>query len=533
MNPSLMFEAGRLAAERNWVSPSMITVDQVPELGPTGEPVVVVAGADTVDAAAARAVAAVAGAGREIIVVTDGELSPQVHGWLPAGLVHIAGSAITIAPDDASVTDGVDQSPVTGRGAEKASDVDAAQDWTGPTVEEPSVDETEVVGGSDGEDTVWVCPFDSATVLESLQPAMSGWVAAAWNQFVAQRQLTVMDQGNGDGVCAGGWRLDDQLPAALWFQPTQSIRTGEEFLLIGSTVAVAGDPATPIVLPGSWWQQGFADQVVSWCEQPEVSAMVNRVFAFGQPARPLGRRYGPDECFPDLPEGMVNRVLVVEDGQQMLVVPVAGEPRWVDNGPGSRSITFIYRLTAIPDYEKLDLTWAHAIDSLVRIQRLLTHPDSDLDGRRDPALAPSLRAFLEGSAVTAAGTVAGNLRDTLMDPDLPRQAHVMSQVWVSTNGEPGWQEFRQFGEVGLKAAFRYIHANPDLLTGEQLRSIGDVYRDLCAGFQIDATHPWTSFDEMLQTVNARNTAHHPATCPVCGTATSPGDLFCGSCGQSL
>ena len=178
-------------------------------------------------------------------------------------------------------------------------------------------------------------------------------------------------------------------------------------------------------------------------------------------------------------------------------------------------------------------TWAHAIDSLVRIQRLLTHPDSDLDGRRDPALAPSLRVFLEGSAVTAAGTVAGNLRDTLMDPDLPRQAHVMSQVWVRTNGEPGWQEFRQFGEVGLKAAFRYIHANPDLLTGEQLRSIGDVYRDLCAGFQIDATYPWSSFDEMLQTVNARNAAQHPAICPVCGTATSPGDLFCGFCGHSL
>ena len=93
-------------------------------------------------------------------------------------------------------------------------------------------------------------------------------------------------------------------------------------------------------------------------------------------------------------------------------------------------------------------TWAHAIDSLVRIQRLLTHPDSDLDGRRDPALAPSLRVFLEGSAVTAAGTVAGNLRDTLMDPDLPRQAHVMSQVWVRTNGEPGWQEFRQFVPIG-------------------------------------------------------------------------------------
>ncbi len=217
----------------------------------------------------------------------------------------------------------------------------------------------------------------------------------------------------------------------------------------------------------------------------------------------------------------------------MLVVPVAGEPRWVDNGPGSRSITFIYILKAVPQYEQLDESWSHAIDSLVRIQRLLTHPDSDLDGRRDPALAASLEAFLRGSDVSAAGTVAGRIRDALDDPHLYRKAQVMSEVWVTTNGQPGWEDFRRIGEVGLKAAFRFIHANPDLLTGEQLESISSVYRDLCVGLEVDAAYPWTSFDDILNAANARTSVHQPGQCPVCGTPAASADQFCGSCGQSL
>ena len=169
----------------------------------------------------------------------------------------------------------------------------------------------------------------------------------------------------------------------------------------------------------------------------------------------------------------------------------------------------------------------------MRIQRLLTHPDSDLDGRRDPALAAPLEAFLRGSDVSAAGTVAGRLRDALDDPDLYRKAQVMSEVWVTTNGEPGWEDFRRIGEVGLKAAFRYTHANPDLLTGEQLGSITSVYRDLCVGLEVDAAYPWASFDDILNTVNARTSAHQPGQCPVCGTPAASADQFCGSCGQSL
>lgn len=524
-----MFEAGRLAAARNWISPSLIEVHQVSALDPTGDPVLVVAEARTVDAATARAIAAVAGAGREITLVTDDALPPAVQDWLPAALIHISGSAIPTAEGPQPSTNESpepwpDLDPVSV--SHQPADADPAHTW--PATEwADNDDSTEAMSSQ------WVCHFESASAVESLQPALSGWAAAAWNQYVAQRQLAVMDQGNGDGVCAGAWALDDRLPAALWFQPTQSIRTGEEFLLVGSTIAVADDPAIPVVVPDSWWQQGFADQVVSWCEQPGSRAMINRVFSFGQPVSPLSPRSQPDECFPELPVGAVSRVLVVEDGQQMLVVPVAGEPRWVDNGPGSRSITFIYMLKAVPQYDQLEESWSHAIDSLVRIQRLLTHPDSDLDGRRDPDLATSLEAFLHGSEVTAAGTVAGRLRDVLDDPDLFRKAQVMSEVWVTTNGEPGWDDFRRIGEVGLKAAFRFTHATPDMLTGEQLGSISDIYRDLCVGLEVDATYPWTSFDEILHTVNARTRAGNPLQCRTCGQPAGGGDQFCGSCGQPL
>ena len=397
----------------------------------------------------------------------------------------------------------------------------------------PGVPGSDAAAGDGAEDSGWMCHFESATAVESLQPALSGWVATAWNQFALQRDLKIMDQGTGDGVSAGAWALDERLPAALWFQPNRSVGTGAEFLLIGSTIAVASDPETPIEVSDSWWQRGFADQVVSWCEQPEASALHNRVFAFGQPVRPLGPRYQPDECFPDLPGVAISRVLIVEDGRKMLVVPFAGDPKWVDNGPGSRSLTFIYKIEAAHQYEQLESSWSHAIDSLVRIQRLLTHPGSDLDGRRDPVLAAPLEVFLRGSGISAAGSVAARLRDALEDPDLPRKAQVMSQVWVVTNNEPGWESFRRIGQVGLRSAFRYVHTNPDLLTGEQLGSISYVYRDLCLGLDVDADYPWASFDDILTTVNARSSTPLPRQCTDCGAEASNTDQFCGSCGQAL
>ncbi len=278
-----MFEAGRLAAARNWATPSLIDIHQVAALDPTGDPVLVVAEARTVDAATARAIAAVAGAGRDITLVTDDELPPSVKEWLPEALIHIAGSAIVTAEEQQpsaveSADSWPDPDPLSG--SDQRANSDPAQTWPETQCVEP-VDSTEMA------DSQWVCHFESASALESLQPALSGWVATAWNQYVAQRQVMVMDQGNGDGVCAGAWALDDRLPAALWFQPTQSIRSGEEFLLVGSTIAVSADPDTPIVVSDSWWQQGFADQVVSWCEQPSSRAMINRVFSFGQPVSPL------------------------------------------------------------------------------------------------------------------------------------------------------------------------------------------------------------------------------------------------------
>lgn len=432
MNPSLIFEAGRVAASRGWAAPSVIRLDDLPGLNPTGDPVLVVASASTVDVVAAQAVAALAGVGRDITLVTDAPLPCSVQQWLPATSIHVLGSALSRRGErlegalpiaDPEHPQGTDNGPY--------DPVDSAPG------DVPGVPGGDAAAGDGAEDSGWMCHFESATAVESLQPALSGWVATAWNQYVLQRDLKIMDQGTRDGVSAGAWALDERLPAAVWFQPTRSVGTGAEFLLIGSTIAVASDPGTPIEVPDSWWQRGFADHVVSWCEQPEASALHNRVFAFGQPVQPLGPRYQPDECFPDLPGGAISRVLATEDGQKMLGVPVAGHPRWVDNGPGSRSITFIYKIEAAHQYEQLESSWSHAIDSLVRIQRLLTHPDSDLDGRRDPVLTAPLEVFLRGSGISAAGAVAGRLRDALDDPDLPRKAQVMSQVWVVTNDQPG------------------------------------------------------------------------------------------------
>ena len=104
MDPSLILEAGRLAAARNWGTPYLIDVNQVAGLDPTGQPVLVLAEADTVDAATARTIAAVAGAGRDITLVTDGPLPAAVQDWLPSALIHIRGSDITPPDERTSAT---------------------------------------------------------------------------------------------------------------------------------------------------------------------------------------------------------------------------------------------------------------------------------------------------------------------------------------------------------------------------------------------------------------------------------------------
>ncbi|MCB0918426.1 MAG: hypothetical protein KDC39_07645 [Actinobacteria bacterium] len=91
MNPNLMFIAGRITGERGWHDAFVIGVAELPNLNPTGEPVVVVADTAQVTTLAARLITSVSAMGRDIMLVTDEQPDADVMAWLHADIVEIPG----------------------------------------------------------------------------------------------------------------------------------------------------------------------------------------------------------------------------------------------------------------------------------------------------------------------------------------------------------------------------------------------------------------------------------------------------------
>ena len=83
----LLFAAGRIASERGMTAPRVVDFEALHEEGPTGEPVVVVGSAGSLTVEVARQVAAMVGAGRQVLVVIDTQPDPEVVQWMPPGVM--------------------------------------------------------------------------------------------------------------------------------------------------------------------------------------------------------------------------------------------------------------------------------------------------------------------------------------------------------------------------------------------------------------------------------------------------------------
>lgn len=81
----LLVEAGRVAQERKWQQPAVVSTAELDAEGPVGEPLIVVAPAGELDSNAARSLASLAGAGRVVLLITDEEPPESLRTWLPAG----------------------------------------------------------------------------------------------------------------------------------------------------------------------------------------------------------------------------------------------------------------------------------------------------------------------------------------------------------------------------------------------------------------------------------------------------------------
>ena len=80
---ALAMRAGQLAQSVGWEQPQLVSPEALTTLEPRGAPVIVVA-ATALSLAQAQDVAALAGAGRPVALVTDAVLGAEILGWLPA-----------------------------------------------------------------------------------------------------------------------------------------------------------------------------------------------------------------------------------------------------------------------------------------------------------------------------------------------------------------------------------------------------------------------------------------------------------------
>ncbi|MCB0919248.1 MAG: hypothetical protein KDC39_11860 [Actinobacteria bacterium] len=79
----LMFGAGAEARRRGLAEFDVVTIDEIDGLTPAGRPVLIVASAEELSSQVAWKVAAVLGAGRELLVVSDRAPEQTVLQWLP------------------------------------------------------------------------------------------------------------------------------------------------------------------------------------------------------------------------------------------------------------------------------------------------------------------------------------------------------------------------------------------------------------------------------------------------------------------
>lgn len=75
-NNQLLFEAGRATANRGWHDAQVVDIKALGDQTPTGPPLVIVAEYDHVTNSAAKTLAALAWAGRHVLLVTDQPVRP-------------------------------------------------------------------------------------------------------------------------------------------------------------------------------------------------------------------------------------------------------------------------------------------------------------------------------------------------------------------------------------------------------------------------------------------------------------------------
>ncbi len=94
----LLFEAGRAAANRGWSDALVVDIEALDDQGPIGPPLIIAALSEEVTTRAAKELSALAGAGRQVMLVTDRPLPDHVSAWLPEGALQVTAQDLQAVP---------------------------------------------------------------------------------------------------------------------------------------------------------------------------------------------------------------------------------------------------------------------------------------------------------------------------------------------------------------------------------------------------------------------------------------------------
>ena len=501
MDMGLAFTAGQVASSRGWADAHVVAVSQVAELTPEGGRLVVLAPRQEFDVAVARRLAALHGAGRTLLVITDTVADDAVRDWLPGELLIEPPYELDSTTEHAADPDMLDDAP-----------------------------ESESLGwGALIPEGTYCRFFDAQETLASLLPAPASNVEQQWQRFISDNDLSVQRQ-PGELLYGGGWTTTvEGLVTILQFRPCREEREGLEFLLVQAVIAGLEQDHHDVISVGSWAQDEFANVILGPSEQILVSVMIAR--SAGAQDVPL---MDPFVAIADnlyAPPGPGVRRVLDADAPLLDVTEGPGQAVPVD---GYQALQVSYLIpNGSPDW--FDAAVQAAIDSLLNMAVLIQQPDNDLEGRCTPGYAPTVTRCKEMLGIVglldtqppaepAEVRVAKPVRQfeppvLAVDTETLEQARQVAEWLAPMVGSSGitqaaaYRGWEQLSD-GILAAQRLAR----LPTGSALATATNVELQ-----QLDAL-----YEAMLQSPTPT-----PAFCGTCGQPAKPQDLFCGSCGTAL
>ncbi len=367
LTESPMFLAGKIAGRRGWVDATLALPADLEELAPSGPPVVAVMAAAEVTTTCARLMAAIAGAGRSILLVTpDGEIDQGARQWL--------GQQVEVVP----LKDGEESR------------------------------ETQLVATSAMKETVPRPPLppsggDYCEIGWSDASAPAGGGSAVVSNHLTRLIDDLHLQGVRDGLSFAAQMPSVPAGISSWIEFSAAGRGGREFLVIETPIGAAQVDA--------WTQEAtksFAWHVVRWCEQPSARDIGKRQGWFRRsttaPAYPVPQ----SECFP----GSLAPIRRLSTAAALVAFrhdPAFGqEPVEPDV---QTPVSFEYWLP-VQEWSAFKPWAMTAVTSLLRMLHLLHDPAwADLPGRNPVTEATAVEQLKESLGFSAYGDLAANAFD--------------------------------------------------------------------------------------------------------------------------